>query len=348
MENLLLTDFNKINLNDPFFDSLKEDYSEFEKWFERKRLTGDKAYILQDDGIQAFLYLKLETDAITDIEPQLESARRLKVGTFKVNPHGTRLGERFIKKIFDHAIQSGVISAYVTVFDKHRQLMNLLISYGFQRYGTKTTKNGTEAVLIKPFRGAGSDMVINYPRFSTKAGKKHLLAIYPDFHTRLFPDSILKNESFDVVQDISHTNSIHKIYVTSMDVRGLRPSDLLVIYRTGDGQGPAYYRSVVTSICTVEEVKSKYDFGSLSDFLSYCEQYSVFNTDELADWFNKSRLYVIKMLYNAAFTKRLTRGNLIENIGLNGDQRWNFIALADTHFNSIIQQGGIHENLIID
>ncbi|GGM81689.1 hypothetical protein GCM10010967_11810 [Dyadobacter beijingensis] len=349
MENLVYTEFKNIDLSDPFFDSLKEDYKEFGKWFEKKALTSDKAYILSDEGIQAFLYLKLEKEAITDVNPNLEPALRLKVGTFKVNPHGTRLGERFIKRIFDHAIKSGVSAIYVTAFEKHKQLINLLMAYGFERHGTKASENGQETVLLKNLERSSTGILMNYPRFSTKNHKKFLLAIYPEYHTRLFPDSILNNESFDIIQDVSHTNSIHKIYVTSMDVSGLNPGDLLVIYRTGDGQAPAHYRAVVTSVCVVEEVKSKNDFSSLADFLRYCETYSVFSADELAEWYrDKKRLYVIKMLYNAAFGRRLTRGNLIENIGLNPNLRWNYFQLPDSQFDAIIQQGGIHENLIID
>jgi hypothetical protein len=38
-----------------------------------------------------------------DITPIFEMKRRLKIGTFKVNSTGFRLGERFLKIIFDTA-----------------------------------------------------------------------------------------------------------------------------------------------------------------------------------------------------------------------------------------------------
>lgn len=34
--NMRLVQFCEIDLNDPFFDSLKDDYREFESWFYRK------------------------------------------------------------------------------------------------------------------------------------------------------------------------------------------------------------------------------------------------------------------------------------------------------------------------
>ena len=51
-----LVKFKEVNLGDSFFDSLKEDYDGFEKWFEKK--SEDNAYIQkkEDGSLQAFLY----------------------------------------------------------------------------------------------------------------------------------------------------------------------------------------------------------------------------------------------------------------------------------------------------
>lgn len=92
--------FSAINLNDSFFDSLKESYTEFNNWFNRKAEEGATAYVQSDstNNIVGFLYLKIERGTLDDVEPTRPNKRRLKVGTFKVNPHGTRFGERFVKK----------------------------------------------------------------------------------------------------------------------------------------------------------------------------------------------------------------------------------------------------------
>ena len=50
----------EINLNDTFFDTLKTDYSGFENWYLKKANNEEEAYVLEDDGIQGFLYLKEE------------------------------------------------------------------------------------------------------------------------------------------------------------------------------------------------------------------------------------------------------------------------------------------------
>ena len=100
MDNLKLEYFSKINLDDPFFDSLKSDYKEFPNWFSKKREEGESAFIFINNRglLDGFLYLKIEDEELNDIKPSLPSKNRLKIGTLKINPHGTRLGERFLKK----------------------------------------------------------------------------------------------------------------------------------------------------------------------------------------------------------------------------------------------------------
>ena len=63
--------FSEINLDDPFFDSLKADYPKdannigFENWFAKKAQTGSTALVFDDDeGLGAFVCLKEENEAI--------------------------------------------------------------------------------------------------------------------------------------------------------------------------------------------------------------------------------------------------------------------------------------------
>ena len=201
--------FSQVDLRDPFFDSLKSDYQEFPAWFSKK--ANDYAYVFRADSgqIDGFLYVKVENGPLTDVMPPLPPARRLKVGTLKINPHGTRLGERFIKKVIDHALTEGVDHAYVTVFEKHAALVSLLERYGFRRTATKTTPNGTELVLVKPMHVQDGNPLERYPTVKLGHNAAYLLSLYPVWHTRLLPDSILKSEDASIVTDISHTNSIH-------------------------------------------------------------------------------------------------------------------------------------------
>ncbi len=56
---------------------------------------------------------------------------------------------------------------------------------------------------------------------------------------------------------------------------------------------------------------------------------------------------VIRMTYNAALYKRVTRGEMIE-MGISTDQYWGFFQLTDEQFEKILKKGVINESLIVD
>ncbi len=342
-----LKQFSEINLSDKFFDYLKEDYKEFESWVIKKK--DRKAYVLYDKGyLQGFLYLKMEFEEVIDVEPVITADRILKVGTFKINAHGTKLGERFIKKLLDYAVINIASICYVTVFEKHELLIKLLKEYGFKCYGNKTSQNGIELVLVKDMKKTICDLYKDFPLIRRNTSK-YLLAVYPQYHTQLFPDSILKTESVSLLEDVSHTNSIHKAYVARMEgISKLNKGDLLVIYRTKDYGKSAEYSSVATSICTVESVRHQSVFKDFNEFYEYTSKYSVFDKGNLNMWYNKGGCYVIKMLYNTALTKRLIRQRLADECGLNRDEYWGILELSNDSFNKIVELGGVNESIIVD
>ena len=115
--------FGKIDVGDTFFDTFRQDYPGFDKWFNRKsEETVYAAYYKKK--IAAFLYLKIETEkeSYSDIEPHFIPRKRLKIGTFKVALIGVGLGERLLKIVFDNALQFKVDEIYVTIFQKHPTL----------------------------------------------------------------------------------------------------------------------------------------------------------------------------------------------------------------------------------
>lgn len=350
MEEIIsLRHFHEIDLNDPFLDSLKSDYPEFEEWFIKKSQSDAQAYVQYNDGrLQAFLYLKDESGTpLEDVNPKRSACRRLKVGTFKIDAHKTKLGERFIKKIMDRGIVGNYDEIYVTIYPKQDGLISLLRKYGFLESGKKEN----ELVLVKDLKHLSGDMLRDYPLVDVKHNRKFLLAIYPKYHTKLFPDSILRNEDkYELIKDVNYTNSIHKIYLCFMPgTATLKKGDLLAIYRTNDYLGPAKYRSVVTSICQVEEIRTKKDFTNVTEFIKYTNKYSIFDENELISWFStKKDLIVIKMTYNIALTRRVTRQYLLDEVGISPNIYWGFFQLTDAQFNSIITKGEIDENIIIN
>ncbi|MFA5308745.1 MAG: hypothetical protein WC370_04565 [Dehalococcoidales bacterium] len=344
--------FGDIPLNDPFFDSLKKDYQEFAEWYKRKISEQAQAYVqYTDEKLTGFMYLKPEIGEVIDVTPPLPNGKRIKIGTLKVDAHGTRLGERLIKKAFDRAIVDRADEIYITVFPHHKRLIEMLEEFGFRSEGNiKNTPNGKENVLVKSFnpQSLTGNLRKDYPLIDIRRVNFYLLAIRPEWHSQLFPDSILKTESYDLLSDISHTNSISKNYICSMDgVENLHPRDLVVVYRMTDSLGPAEYRSVATSLCTVEEMRTRNSFKDVNEYLKYVQPYSVFGEKELRQWWNRKILYIVKLLYSAAFTKRVIRKTLAEEIGLDRKNRWGFLPLSQEQFLKIADSGGIDVRLII-
>ncbi len=77
--------FGEVDLKDKFFDSFREDYIGFDKWYNKK--SEETAYVTLNKGnVLSFLYLKVEdeNENYTDITPVFKPKKRLKIGTFKV------------------------------------------------------------------------------------------------------------------------------------------------------------------------------------------------------------------------------------------------------------------------
>ena len=347
--------FRDIELKETFFDSLRQSYQSFDEWFQKKKDAGEEAYVYRnpDNGlILDFLYLKPETEALNEITPPLPIKKRLKIGTFKVTSRKTRSGEYFLKRALDRAIAEDVEECYVTIFptDDLRLLISRFEAFGFKCVAQKEHSDGRkENVYVRNMRQAEKDVLKQYPFVRLAESRKWLLSIYPEYHTKLFPDSILKTEDpYEVLQDVSETNSIHKIYVCCMhDVWNMQQGDSVVIYRTKDGQGSAAYRSVATSICVVEEIKTSDDFACFEDFFKYANTYSIFDEDQLRMWYNQGRrMTAVKMTYNVAFKKKVINKTLIESVGMRPSY-WGFCPVTDEQFGHIWQLGAADERYFI-
>lgn len=313
----------------------------------KKAAANENALVFHSDGgdVIGFLYTKIEHGVLDSISPELPSASRLKIGTMKILPHGTRLGERFIKKAIDRALLENVEEVYVTVFPKHEALVALFAKYGFVHKAMK----GGEEVWVKTMRPEYKPIIENFPFINLANARCYMLGIYPKFHTRLFPDSILLTESPNIIEDVSHSNSIHKIYIAGMSgLDELRQGDVIMIYRTGDGQGPAKYRSVATSICVMEEYRNINSFQNETDFLTYCRAYSVFSDSELRTfWAHKRYPNIIKFTYNVSLNKRPTRETLL-NEGIIEEGYAGFQQMSEAKIRRLAQIGEINESAIFD
>lgn len=131
-----------LSLNDPFFDSFKEDY-DFEAWCYRNRER--KCYVsYKGDKIDGLLVLKVE-DKVCDFDgiyPALNTKKRLKICTFKV-VRNYIVSKKFVDLIFDTIDEYELDEIYFTIFNNDsakRELIKYFKKHNFNYYGLKYDK----------------------------------------------------------------------------------------------------------------------------------------------------------------------------------------------------------------
>lgn len=344
---LFKTRTRELDINDAFFDSLRADYPGFDKWFLSHPDRTCYVQFKEDEKIDGLLILKEEDGPIKDIEPSLEVAKAVKICTFKINPHNTKLGQRFVRLIIKTMLNSHAECAYCTTFEKQEALIKLLEHYGFEKHGEKADTR--ESAYVKSLMNEKGDFYKDYPKINMAAASFYSLSIKPEYHTQMFPDSILHTEKPDIIEDLPHTNAIQKVYICSMrGVEQLRKGDILFIRRSQPSaytSAPAKYTSCITSVCTVEEVKRACDFESLEKLYEYTSPYNLFSIDEVRRYYN-DRSYAIKMIYNFSIKKPVLNATVQTILG-HAPEYWGFFGLNVNHANQILQEGQVYEGFII-
>lgn len=308
--------FGDIDLQNQFFDSFRGDYPGFDSWFNKKAGENAKAYVCYEGGdLKAFLYLKVEdtSEAYNDIEPAFSKKRRLKIGTFKVVSNGLRIGERFLKIVFDNARTHKVDEIYMTIFDSRPELLSLIglvEKFGFVHHGQKASNGKVEQVYCRDFsvRADSVDPKRTFP-WLNKDASVYIVPISPDYHTELFPDSILRTESpDDFTENLPHRNAISKSYISHSFTRNLKKGDILVFYRSG-----GIYKGVATTIGIVDEVFD--NISGLEELIRICRKRTALSEQELEEFWNwkpKNKPFVINFLYAFSFEKRMNLKEMLD------------------------------------
>ncbi len=346
-----------VNIDDSFFDSFRGQYIGFNEWFNGK--SQEPAYVCSEkDKILAFLYLKKENEEedYSDIQPIFSKKKRLKIGTFKVCLNGFKIGERFLKIVFDNALKQKVDEIYVTIFNNtpgEERLTNMLFDWGFVYWGIKESESGKEKVYVRDFTKSFDEQnpKSTFPYFSL-ATNAFFVPIYPQYHTELLPDSILMTESPEkFIENEPHRNAISKVYISRSIERGLKSGDIIIFYRTKEYGKSAVYSSVITSIGIVDEVIT--NIKDENDFIMKCRKRSVFPNNELKkhwNWNKDSRPFIVNFLYTYSFPHRINLKNLIE-LGIIPDvfsAPRGFEKITKQQFEKILENTETDKDIIID
>ncbi len=275
-----------LDIEDPIFNSLKQEYPDFEKWWRKKCREGRKAwvYFQENRTIGAILILKLEEESIPST-PSLPEKKRVKICTLKVKETGHKIGELFIKISVRLAIKNQRDELYLTHFTKLEgdRLVDLIKEFGFNQ--AAKTSDG-EAVYVKniyPIRNGYVPIEIDkqfYPGFyDGEKVKKFLVPIQPQYHDRLFIDWPGRQHSlFEFSKTgaelITEGNTIKKAYICHSKTRKVSTGDILLFYRSRD-------KKSVTTLGIAEEVYD--DITSAERIIHLIGKRSVYSIPEIEE-----------------------------------------------------------------
>ena len=360
-----LKKFMDVDLNDVFFDSLKKDYpgnensTGFVEWFNKKSKNGASALVFEDDeGVGAFVVVKNETEVIELKDKVLPKINRIKISTFRIAERyrRQRIGEGAIGLLLWNWQQSGCEEIYVTVFDKHKTLIEQFERFGFVNIGKN--HNG-ENVLVKSRKQI--DFRDAYKAFPfVKSGFDYAGYIIVDdtYHDTMFAYSELANTtSLQRQLGSSVSNGLSKIYVgKASKIKHVVGEPILVYRRYTQGTGKRY-RSCITSYCMVTDViqvKSNNNcLMSFEELKNRIGNKSIFDETELFRQYREyNNLIIVEMLYYGYFGA----GNNVNMDWLERNGCWTVknqyptdIQLNEEEFKKILTEGKINvSNVIIN
>lgn len=349
-----------LNINDPFFESLKEEYEDFKSWFTQISKSGRKCYVhhKENNQIGALLIYKIE-DEILDSSPILPKKRRLKLSTFKVSHLGNKIGELFIKLAVNYARINNLKEVYLThyVTNDVDYLVELIESYGFQK---KAILNQTgEAVFVKKLEVSDESIgKLNpaeisktyFPTFYDGEGvNKFIIPIQSKWHEKLFTDyhrtrvgdRRKKGRQPTLIefagQFVIEGNTIKKSYICHAPSNKIASGDILLFYRSGD-------EKAITSLGIVEKVcKGKHTPDEITQIVG---KRSVYLDWEIANLAQKSTL-IILFTFHFHLPHQLKYANLEEWSILKGPPQ-RLMEISHDKYLIVKEQGMIDERFTID
>ncbi|MFW6233360.1 MAG: EVE domain-containing protein [Nanoarchaeota archaeon] len=308
-----------LNLEDPFFDDLREDYGkeDFNKWFISKAQKGMKAYVNldKDDSIGAFLMLKEEkNESIGNTSKPIFKEKILKIATLKVKhtKYGKKIGELFLNISFNYAMKNGFDEIYLTHYIKENDhLIPLIERFGFikSEVGISRTNNSEiEAIYFKSIKteeNKSPEEIRKYyfPSFyDGKKSKKFVIPIKPKWHDLLFPNIENSQTLLEFFGDFStQGNSILKAYLCHSNCKKMNKGDIVLFYRSERNQK-------ITALGTIDKVY--YNINSVDKTAKIVGKRTVYKLSDIDKMIQKKPITIILFKYHFELPKKLSYNNL--------------------------------------
>jgi hypothetical protein len=302
-----------------FFDSLRDGYTGFNKWYLRAAQAQRKAWCISDgDTVKAIcIYKKENTPRIVDIGSPL-GGDALKLCTFKIGHavRGRKLGERLLFTAFKYAVEQDIPYVYLHTFGKEQaMLVSLCEDFGFQFAGKYKGRDDVYLKKMHPPKRPGAEVrpldyaVEYYPHYIDGQGvEKYIVPIKPHYHNDLFAD-ISDNArglfAHDPRRYGPQANTIKKAYLSHSNNKNVRPGSLLLFYRSHD-------RRSVECIGIVEQTYRGREIGKVLPLVS---KRTVFSREEIEKLLQKETLII---LFRLLRTFSPIRHGVLEKAGIKG------------------------------
>jgi GNAT superfamily N-acetyltransferase len=267
-----------LSLDDPIFGSIRDDYNGFDRWFTDNCQRGHREAFVIDggDSLAGICILKDE-----DEEEYGLPSNRMKLCTLKIaEPHRRqRYGALLVKAALDNAVTRDLSGLYVTVFDKHTELIGLLLDLGFELEPAVTALG--ELVLWRPLvPPSGVEAQLDGFEFNRRYGPRnlkldvpmHIVPIEPRWEERLFPEGRVQLDLLP--ENAACGNDLRKAYLSHSGSRQLARGDIVLFYRSGDLRA-------IRFIAVVEDTMRTCDSGELVSFVGTRTVYTANEIEEL-------------------------------------------------------------------
>lgn len=283
----------QLNLSDSFFDSLREDYPQFDSWFKEKCKEGRHAWVVRSgDYIQGICIYKEEPGN----EEGLCSGTILKMCTFKIsdNARGEKIGELLLKTAFQYCRAKEYEGVYFTILPKHTGLIDFCEEFGFIDRGLKrgSASDYSEHIFYKTFYPPISEMSRNALDFhkaywpcllGNDSINKFIVPVRPSYHETLFPEvqDVIQRQLW--VANLAVSNAIRKAYICKAKLQSINPGDLLLFYRSRDLQR-------ITTLGIVENARWVH---RVEDIISLVGKRTVFSVSDIEREFAQGALVIL-------------------------------------------------------
>lgn len=339
----------EIQFTDGIFDSLREDYPDFDTWWREKCVRERRnCWAVFDNGLAGLIVRKDETAHHTDAT--IKATKILKICTFKVRPEnrGVKLGELLLKKAFWFAQANNYDLIYLTTYENQVALIDLLEFYGFKNTAKKDDgeliyeKTFSRAELL-PSAGTSNFETdrLNYPRFVTRSGvRAFVVPIKEDYHDTLYPD--LKNP---IQPDLFETsgviggpkrpgNTIRKVYLCRAQSNLGPAGSLLLFYKGKSKNSPS---QALTAVGIFEQISSA---ESTRELMLLTGGRSVYSETQLSEWNATSfrPVKVINYLLTAYIEPAIPLRELRQIGIIPGHPPQSIFELARAHLSALLQR----------